>query len=288
MKKIILSAFLMAGMLTANGQDLPAPSPTSTVQQRVGLTDVTVVYSRPGVKDRDVFGDLVPYGKLWRTGANMNTTIEFSTDVKIADQTLPAGKYSLFTIPSSDNWTVIFNSKTDHGGTVGYSEENDVLRTTVKPVPTEMTESFTIDINDIANESAAIVLKWHKTKVVIPFSFDVKDVAIANIDKALAEGDEKGKWRVYRNAANYYYNNKMDMDRALDYMDKSIDGNKDSWYSYYLRAEILAEKKMYKEAIKSAETAKEVGMKSAKTDGTDFGYNDMIDNAIKGWKAMKK
>ena len=274
--------------MPAQAQELPAPSPTATLSQRVGLTDVTIVYSRPSVKGREIFGDLVPFDKLWRTGANMNTTVEFSSDVTIAGKKLPAGKYSMFTIPSADSWEVIFNSKNDHSGTNGYSEENDVIRTKVEAETSEMTETFTIDVNDIQSESASIVLMWDKTKVAIPFTFDVKEAAMANIDKALADSDEEGKWRVYRNAANYYYNNKMDMDKALDYMDKSIAAYKTSWYSYYLRAEILAEKKMYKEAIKAAEMAKEVGMKSSKTDGTEFGYNEMIDNAIASWKAMKK
>ncbi len=288
MKKIILAAFMLAGILPATAQDLPAPSPTATLKQRVGLTDVTIIYSRPSVKEREIFGELVPYEKMWRTGANMNTTVEFSTDVMISGKKLPAGKYSMFTIPTPDSWEVIFNSKTDHGGTTGYSKENDVLRTKVNSTSSEMTETFTIDVNNISSESASIVLMWDKTKVEIPFSFEVNEVAMANIDKALTESDEEGKWRVYRNAANYYYNNKMDMDQALDYMDKSIAAYKTSWYSYWLRAEILAEKKMYKEAIKSAEMAKEVGMKSAKTDGTDFGYGEMIDNSITAWKAMKK
>ncbi len=288
MKKIILAAFVMAGILNTSAQELPAPSPTATLSQRVGLTDVTIVYSRPSVKGREIFGELVPFDKLWRTGANMNTTVEFSSEVTIAGKKLPAGKYSMFTIPSPDSWEVIFNSKTDHGGTNGYSEENDVLRTKVEVQTTEMTESFTIDVNNIQAESAAIVLMWNKTKVTIPFTFNVNDIAMKNIDKALAESEEEGKWRVYRNAANYFYNNKIEMDRALEYMDMSIAANQTSWYSYWLKAEILAEKKMYKEAVKSAEMSKKVGQEAAKKDGSEFGYNEMIDKGIDSWKAMKK
>ncbi len=288
MKRIILATLLMAGILPATAQELPAPSPKATLSQRVGLTDVTVVYSRPSVKGREIFGELVPFGKLWRTGANMNTTVEFSSEVTIAGKKLAAGKYSLFTIPSSDSWEIIFNSKNDHSGTNGYSEKNDVLRTTVKVQDADMTESFTIDINNIAPESAAIVLMWNKTKVVIPFTFNVNDIAMKNIDQALADGDEDGKWKVYRNAANYFLNNKIEIDRALEYMNMSIAANQSSWYSYWLKAEILAEKKMYKEAVKSAEMSKKVGAEEAKSNGSEFGYAEMIDKGIMEWKAKKK
>lgn len=287
MKKIIIAFVLSLFILPAQAQDLPMPSPTATFEQRVGLTDFTIVYSRPGVKDRTIFGDLVPFGELWRTGANMNTTFEVSTDIIIGGTPLKAGKYSLFTIPGEGNWEIIFNSKNDHPGTSGYSEERDVIRVKAEPQEACFTETFTMDINDIRTESASLILRWAETEVVIPITVAVSDRAMENIEQALADAKAEDKWRVYRNAANYYYNNSMEIDMALDYMDQSIADYDESWYSHWLRAEILAEKKMYKEAIQSAEKAKKVGMASAKTDGTEFGYNDMIDSSIETWKEMK-
>lgn len=271
-----------------NAQELPMPSPTATMQQRVGLTDIEVTYSRPGVKDREIFGELVPYGELWRTGANANTTIEFTTPVSFNGNQVPAGKYSLLTIPGEDMWTVILNKKNDMGGTSGYTEEMDVLRTEVEPMEISEVESFTIDINNLRSEGADLVMMWDETMVRVPIKVEVQEMAMANIAKALKEEPADKKWQVYRNAANYYYNNDMDMDMALSYMDKSLVANEKSWYSHWLKAEILAEKKMYKEAVKSAERAKAVGMQDAKEKGSEFGYAKMIDGSIDEWKNMKK
>ena len=287
MRKIIVAALMMAAVLPVSAQELPMPSPTATLKQRVGLTDITIVYSRPSMKDREIFGELVPYNEMWRTGANMNTTLEVSTDIMVNGKPLKAGKYSLFTIPSEDTWVIILNSKNDHSGTSGYSEDADFLRTKVEATEACETETFTIDINDIRSESASLVLRWAETEVKVPFTVEVAERAMANIEAALNDTEEDAKWRVYRNAANYYYNNKIELDQALDYVDRSIAANQTQWYSYWLKAEILAEKKMYKEAIKMGEKAKDVGMKSAKTDGTEFGYAKMIDSEIEAWKAMK-
>lgn len=288
MKRIFLSFALLGSVLLSNAQELPSPSPTAKIEQRVGLTDIEIAYSRPGAKERIVFGELVPFGKLWRTGANMNTTIEFSTNVNINGKTLKAGKYSVFTIPESDTWTVIFNSKTDHPGTVGYSEAMDVVRAEAKvsalgaPV-----ETFTIDINQIREESAEIVFMWETTKAVLPIQVDVKDLAQQNIEKAINESEEVDKWKVYRNAANYYHNAGIESDMALEYINFSIEGKNDSWYSYWLKAEILADAKKYKDAVKAAKEAKKVGEKAAQESGNEFSYAGMIDEGINKWNSMK-
>lgn len=288
MKKIFLSFALLGSVLMTNAQELPAPSPTAKLEQRVGLTDIEVVYSRPGAKERIVFGSLVPYGQLWRTGANMNTTIEFSTNVNIQGQTLKAGKYSVFTIPEDEMWTIIFNSKTDHPGTVGYSEANDVVRAEAKvEAAGSPVETFTIDINNIKEESAEIVFMWETTKAILPIQVEVKEIAQENIEKAIANSEEVDKWKVYRNAANYYHNAGIENDLALEYINLSIEGKNDSWYSYWLKAEILAEAKKYKEAVKAAKEAKKVGENTAKETGNEFSYAGMIDEGINKWNSMK-
>lgn len=288
MKKLFLSLAFVGTMISVNAQELPQPSPKSTLHQRVGLTDITIDYSRPSAKDRVVFTDVVTPGKLWRTGANMNTTIEVSSPVVIEGQTLEAGTYSVFTIPNADKWTVIFNKKTDHGGTSGYTEDNDVLRVEAKVAPIKQpVETFTIDVNEIRTESASLVFTWQNTQVSVPFTVEVKSIASSNIEKALSEAKDEDKWKVYRNAANYYHNNNMESEKALEYINASIEGKSDSWYSYWLKAEILAAKEDYKGAIKSAKESIKVGEEAAKENGSSFDYTTMIEGGINDWKAKK-
>ncbi len=284
MKKIFLSTALIFATMALSAQDLPQPSPTATLTQRVGLTDITINYSRPGMKEREVFGELVPYGEMWRTGANMNTTVEFSTDVTVGGERLQAGKYSLFTIPNEGVWTVIFNKKTDHGGTSGYTEENDVMRMEVEAQEMESpVETFTIDVNDIRNESANIWLLWANTAVAIPLKFQVNELAMTNIKKAMKDSPKEDMWKVYRNAANYYHQNDLDDAMALKYMDKSLGMKKDSWYSHYLRGQILADMGKSEEAVASAKMAMKVGQKQAEKDGEEFGYHKMLEEAMEKW-----
>jgi tetratricopeptide (TPR) repeat protein len=286
MKKLVFAlSILLSGSLLA--QDLPQPSPAASFEQRVGLTDFKVTYSRPAAKGRKIFGDLVPYNELWRTGANANVLVELSTAAVIGDQEVEAGKYSLLTIPGKEEWTVIFNTKTDMWGTNGYSKVNDVARVKVSPSSSAFSESFTISIDDLTANSANLILKWEETQVQIPIKVSVQERALKNINDAIASAETDDVWRVYRNAANYHYNNKIDMKLALGYMQKSIEANKESWYSYWLQAEIMAENKMYKEAIKSAKKAIKVGEGAAKEKGNTFGYTEMIESGIKGWSEMK-
>lgn len=288
MKKLFLPLALLGTMISANAQELPQPSPKAKLEQRVGLTDITIEYSRPGAKGRLVFPDVVPPNELWRTGANMNSTIEVSTPINIQGQTLPAGTYSIFTIPNDEMWQVMFNSKTDHSGTSGYSEDGNVVHAEAKATKlTEPVETFTIDVNDIRTESAAIVLTWQNTRVSLPFEVEVTDRAKENIETALNNSGEDEKWKVYRNAANYYHNNDMEAEKALEYINKSIEAKSDSWYSYWLKAEILAEKGDYKAAIKSAKESKKVGEDVAKESGASFDYSAMIDKGINAWKEKK-
>ena len=288
MKKLILSLSLFGSVFASSAQELPAPSPLGKVEQRVGLTDITIEYSRPGVKDRVVFGNLVPYGEMWRTGANMNTTIEFSTPVTIQGATLEAGKYSIFTIPQPDMWMVIFNRKTDHPGTYGYSDANDMLRAEAKVIKVEnKVETFTMGIDDINEESANISFTWENIKVILPFKVDVFPIAKNNIEEALKTTEDVDKWKVYRKAASYYHDSKIDSDKALEYINLSIEGNDESWYSYWLKGEILADKGEYKDAVKAAKKAKKVGEDAAKNEGSEFNYGSMIEADITKWSAMK-
>ena len=285
MKNIILSALIIIG-LSAQAQDLPMPSPNSVLEQRVGLTDIKIEYSRPGVKGRTIFGDLVPYGEVWRTGANKVPNITFSTDVKIGDINVEAGAYALLTIPTAVAWTVIINSNTEMWGANDYDESQNVAVVEVMGGEAFPTESFTIDVSDITTNTANITLTWEKTSVKIPLTVEVHPVAISNIEEAIGETDADGLWRVYRNAAGYFYNNKLDMAQALAYMDESIALKQDSWYSYWLKAEILAEQKEYKLATKTAKESMKVGKAAAKESDTEFSYAETIQEGMDKWSKM--
>jgi hypothetical protein len=175
-----LLSFVMAGVTLAGSgavfaqapkPETPAASPACTLKQRVGLTDIEIVYARPGMKGRQVFGGLVPYGKVWRTGANQATKITFSAPVKLADADVPAGTYALFTIPGEKEWTIILNKTSSQWGSFRYDEKADLVRVKAVPVSlAEPVESFTIDLNDLRDDSATLNLIWEKTRVPVKLS----------------------------------------------------------------------------------------------------------------------
>ncbi len=268
---IILSNYSLAQIRT------PAPSPASSVKQTVGLTDITLDYSRPGVKGRVIFGDLIPYNKLWRTGANMATKIEFSDDVKIEGKDLKAGTYALFTIPAQDSWTVVFNSNYNQGGTGQYKESEDVLRVEVKSEKmTDKIETFTIDINDITDTNAKLWILWENTAVPVAIDVDVDSKVMADIKRALDPASDAGN---YFAAASYFYNNDRELDQALEWINKSIElGNKRFWV-VHLKANILKKMGNCNEAITAAEESKAM----AKEAGNDD-YIALNDKLIAGCK----
>lgn len=221
MKKIILILAIAIVNFAIEAQvKTPQPSPKATFEQVVGLTNVDVVYSRPSSKGRNVYGDLVPYGKLWRTGANANTTIAFSEDVTIGGQTLKKGKYALYTTPKADVWEVIFYSDTDNWGTPEKFDDAKVaLKTTASPENlTKKVETFTINIGNLENDSAQLELSWEKTMVAVKFEVPTKKTTMASIEKTLA-GATAGD---YFSAAQYFNQSNGDMNKALEYVNKAI------------------------------------------------------------------
>jgi len=278
MKKIT-SLFLSMGVVLAlSAQEMPQPSPKASFTQRVGLTDISVDYARPGVKGRKIFGEMLPYGQLWRTGANTATVITFSTDVKVNGQDVKAGKYSIFTMPGETEWTIMLNKDTELWGESGYKQSNDVLRTRVTPSTTSsLVETMRISVENIKNESADIVIAWENTEVVIPVTVEVDKMAEANLNKALSDAT-----RTYRNAADFY-SKKGDYDKALSYINKSIEGN-NYWYTNWMKAEILAAKGDKKGAIKQGELALKMGEEYYKGLNQPFNYKDGLQKTMNGWK----
>ena len=199
----------------------PQPSPLGSVSQRVGLTDVTIEYSRPGVRGRTIFGDLVPFGKTWRTGANFNTKITFNSDISIDGQTLKAGSYGLYTIPNENSWEVMFYTETDNSGVPrDWDDTKVVAKTTVDVYSMPMNvETFTITFDDVSSTSAVIGLLWEKTYVGIQFEVPTDVLVSKTIDVVMA-GSPKAV--DYYNAAIYYRQQDKDIKKANEWMEKAM------------------------------------------------------------------
>jgi hypothetical protein len=215
----VVAATLLAPALQAQELAFPAASPAATVTQRVGLTDVEIQYSRPGAKGRVIFGDLVPFGEVWRTGANAATKISFSTDVKLGGQAVPAGTYSLFTIPEAKEWTVILNKVADQFGAFSYDAAQDLLRVKapVVALPAPL-ESFTIGVDELGTHSAMLTLAWEKTAVRVPIEIDLVAQMVPKIKAAMAAEGKKP----YLQAAMFYYDNDLDLGQAKQWMEAAI------------------------------------------------------------------
>jgi hypothetical protein len=244
---------------TASAQlELPRPSPGAKVSQQIGLTEVTVDYSRPGVKGRKIWGGVVPFDKLWRTGANQATKISFSRDVTFGDKAVPAGTYALFTIPTKGAWTVILNKKADQAGTgQDYKAADDVARIQVQPKASATSlERMEFTFSDLADDHASLDLEWEKLRVSVPIKAGTGAQALANIKNAL-----DSSWRTYASAARYMLESTKDYDTGLRYIDQSL-ALKEDWFNVWIKASLLASKGNYKDAYPLAEKAYQLGQKA--------------------------
>ncbi len=236
------------------GPELPVPSPAAQVMQRVGLTDITVEYSSPGRKKRRVYGGLVPYGELWRTGANRATTIEFSRDVTFGGKAIPAGKYAIFSIPTRNRgWTVILNKNPDQGGTSQYDEALNIAEVKVKPaLITPRRERMTFLFSETTDESTRLDLEWERLRVSVPITVDTKTQVAANIEKATGE-----TWLPdVRTAAYLLETGKTEA--ALSHVQKSVT-IKSHWYNNWVHAQVLEKMGKKDEAKAAAETSLSLG-----------------------------
>lgn len=242
-----LLALAASGAFAQQQLQLPRPSPSASVTQTVGVTEVTAHYSRPGVKDRKIWGELVPYGEVWRTGANENTTIRFSTPVKIGGKELPAGLYGLQTIPTADQWTVIFSKDADQWGAFNYKPENDALRIQAKPEPAEFRERMAFDIEDVTDTSAKVVLHWEKLRVPFTIEVDTPKLAVAAVKNTLRPAS-------FAQAANWCIQNNTCLDDASRWLDASI-ALDPTFGNQRAKAMLLAKKNDFKGAVTWAEKA---------------------------------
>ena len=251
-----LLAALAAAAAPALGQlETPLPSPHAAVSQTVGVTKIEVVYSRPSVRGRTIWGELVPYDKVWRTGANAVTKITFDGDVTIEGQKLAAGAYGLYTIPGKTEWTVIFNSVSTGGP--DYVAEKDVLKVKVKPVPAEMKELFTIGFPAVTSEGATLAFSWEKLRVPVTIAVETKARFLANAKDAVAKA-KADDWQTPLTAARYLYDNKYALDDAGKWLDKSI-ATKATFGNLSTKANALAAEGKKKDAVATAEKALAAG-----------------------------
>jgi hypothetical protein len=260
MLAVMLSAFLFCYGYTQN-LVTPQPSPTAEIKQNFGLSQIEVSYSRPGVKGRKIFGDLVPYGNVWRTGANQATTINFGDDVMIDGKKITAGKYGLLTIPGENEWTVIFTKQTDVTNAAAYKQDQDVIRVTVKPYQLPFSiETFTIGFGDITASSCKLELMWDNVYVHVPITTDVDTKVEAQI-KEVMEHDN----RPYFQAALYYIENGKDLNQAVTWLDKAAAQDPDAYYVYYQKARALAKLGKKQDALVASNKSIELA-KAAKND----------------------
>jgi hypothetical protein len=274
-----LLALLLVGM-TAVAQQLQMPqaSPSAKISQKVGLTDVIVDYSRPSTKGRKIFGELVPFGQVWRTGANGATVLTFSTEVSIGGTKVPAGSYALYSIPGKTSWTMILSKDTKLWGAIGYDAKDDLLRFEASPAKTSrMYDSFEISFNKLTDNSADLSIKWEQTRVTFSIQTDVDPIVMADIKKQVIDAQSTNPALLYQ-AANYYFSSNKDGNQAYAWIKQSTDSDPKYW-TLHLRAKIELSLGKKTEALESASKSKNLAIENKNPDYV--GLNDRLMKSIK-------
>ena len=285
LRSLYLSGLLSIFAFAVQAQQLllPQSSPKASVSQTIGLTDISVNYNTPSVKGREIWGKLVPYGKLWRTGANEATVVTFSEDVVVQGEPLKAGTYSLFTIPENhDNWTIIFNKNPNQWGTFDYKESDDVLRVPVQAIPAEFHETLFFSFTNIKRTGGQLNINWEKIRIPIQIETEVDQKVIANITKALSEAKENN-WTIYAEAVNYLIQNNKEPELALQWINKSISIS-DNFYNNWLKAQLLAQHKEYSEAVALVKKAMKLG-ELEKESYTPYATD--LELALREWRILQ-
>lgn len=267
--------FLAAGPAAAQLK-LPAPSPGAKVSQEVGLTDISVEYSSPAVKGRKIWGDLVPWEKPWRTGANASTKITFSRDVTFGGKPVPAGTYAIVTLPAQKGWTVVLSKELGLWQGKTYDAKDDVVRVSATTTAIPLRERLTFLFSNTTDNGTTLDMEWEKLRVSVPIQVDTATQAQANIKAAV-----DGAWRAPNAAARYELETTKNLDAALKYADLSI-AIQPTWYNQWTKAEILAQKGNYAEARKFAQASWDLGEKDP-----NFFFKDAVAKALADWKNKK-
>jgi len=255
-KLLFASAIAILSIASSDAQTLktPVPSPATTVNQDFGLANIQLSYSRPGMKGRKIFGDVVPFGKVWRTGANTATTLTFGEEVTIGGTKIKAGKYGLLTIPEANEWTVIISKQTDVTSPAAYKQDQDVVRVKVKPVNLPFNiETFAIGFGNITADTCDLQIWWENKRVDLVISADVDSRVMAQIKNTMEKDN-----RPYFNAAMYYLENGKDLNQALVWFDKAIESNPSAYWMQHQRANTLAKLGRKAEALAAANKSLEL------------------------------
>lgn len=235
-KSFGFATIFLASAITAEAQlKVPAPSPLQTVKQAFALSEITIEYSRPSAKGRVIYGDVVPFGKVWRTGANASTKITFGEDVKLEGNAVAAGTYALYSVPNKDSWEIMLYKDLKMGGDVAsYKKEDELIRFTVKPKNlNDKVETFSIDMANMTSSSVDIQLVWEQTRVSFNVSADIDSKIMKNIDGVMSKDS-----RPYYQAASYYYDTNKDMVKALEWVTKATEQNPKGYWVFLLKAKI--------------------------------------------------
>lgn len=272
--RLALFCVVVSAPAAAQQLDLPRPSPSAKVSQTVGLTDITVDYSAPGVKGRKIWGAVVPYDKIWRAGANGLTKLAFSRDVTIVGKPVPAGTYAFFVIPGKASWLLILSKDLSQPNTgAGYKQEQDQLRVIVKPQAIPLRERLSYQVVDFNDTKANLILEWERIRLSMPIVVGTD----AQVEASLKTFGED-EWRAWNNAARYELESKKDYEAGLSFVEKSLQ-KKETWLNVWTKAQLLAEKGRYKEAYPLAQKANDLGEKSP-----PFFLADEVKKALLDWK----
>lgn len=270
---ISLTAILFSATDLATAQlQLPQPSPSASITQTIGLTDITIEYSSPGVKGRKIFGELVPMNAIWRTGANSATKISFSKDVTIEGNKVPKGKYALLSMPKDGAFTVML-SKDVNASADSYKQEDELVRFEAKTKPVELRERLTFMFSNFTDTQTTVDMEWDRTRVSFNIMVDTDVQSKENIEKELGK-----TWRTYNSAARYHLDNKKDLETGMKYVDQSI-AMKEDWFNVWTKAQLYKAMNNSTEAYRFALKAKELGDKS-----TSFFFKDQVEKALVDWK----
>jgi hypothetical protein len=264
MRKLFFAAIAVLGFFLADAQQLttPQPSPTQTVKQNFGLSNIELAYSRPAMKGRKIFGDLVPFGKVWRTGANNATTITFADEVTIGSTKVKAGKYGLVTIPEKKSWTIIISKQLDITSPANYKQDQDVVRVEANTSSmNESMESFTMQFANVKPTSCELQIMWDKTSVSLPITTEIDKKITDQIDQLMNKDN-----RPYFSAAMYYMESGKDLNQALAWFDKGVELQPEAFWIHHQRANCLAKLGKKDEAKTAAEKSKELATKAKNDD----------------------
>lgn len=276
-KILLLSATFIMSYIAFGQVETPQLSPVAEVEQTVGLTNFELDYSRPSVRDRKIFGELLPYGEMWRTGANKNTTLSFDTDIKFGGKEVKAGTYAVFTKINKDSWEIFLYSDTENWGTPEKWEEDKVVSSLTVPVKkaAEKVETFTISFEDLGTETFNLVFTWSNVKLQIPIELPTKELTEASIIKTMNGPSDSD----YYGAATYYLSSGEHLEEALEYIKKAVEmrGEEAFWY---LRKQALIEYELGQNKA-AIETAKR-SLSSAEKAGNK-GYVDMNKKSLEDW-----